>query len=96
MSKSQPFFAVRVVVHHEGGSSQRDYVRGETRMSKQRFASWALGDMIALVTMRPQRDGTWFSDDEITEWSVTEIDPQTVHENRRYSHTTHNESGEEN
>ena len=80
--KLQPFFAVRVVITHDDGSStQRDYVRGETRMSVDRFGQWALGNMLALVS-----DG----ETPIT-WTIEAIDFETVRQNRMYHHTSHAE-----
>lgn len=49
MSK-QPYFAVRVTVFHEGGSTTtRDYVRGNTRMGRAKFEAFAVGDLILLI-----------------------------------------------
>lgn len=80
--KRQPFYAVRVVVRQaDGSTATRDYVRGETRMSVDRFSQWALGNLLSLVST---------GDAPIT-WAVHSIEPATVHENRRYHHTTHTE-----
>lgn len=71
---AQPFFAVRVVIEHtDGSSTQRDYVRGAQHLGKDRFASFALGDMLHLVT-RPK--------DGIVSWKVEEVDFETVRQNR--------------
>ena len=76
----QPFYAVRVVVtHDDGSSSQRDYVRGETRMGRDTFGQFALGNMLSLVS-----DGS-----TPVLWTVEAIDFETVRENRQYHHTTH-------
>ena len=85
MHKTQPFFAVRVSIYNQedGTVSTRDYVRGETRMGQQRFAAFALGDMQMLVNPEGSVQNTWL---------VTEIDFNTVKENRQYSHTTHGEA----
>jgi hypothetical protein len=81
MSKLQPFFAVRVVLTYEDGSTvQRDYVRGQQHLGRERFVSFALGDLIRTVGQ------VAFSD-----MTVEEIDFQTVLQNRRYQHTTHAE-----
>lgn len=78
----QPFFAVRVAVYtDDGGSSTRDYVRGEQHIGKAAFAAFALGDM--LLTINP--DGK----DPVEGFKVTEVDFQQVVENRKYHHTTH-------
>lgn len=49
---AQKFYAVRVTVTdvHGGITSERDYVRGNKRMSRDDFDSFAIGDMIRLVT----------------------------------------------
>ena len=70
----QPFYAVRVTITYDDGSiSSRDYVRGETRMGQSRFASYALGDMMRLVTT-----GT-----SAVKWELRSITPDEVYENRR-------------
>lgn len=76
----QPFYAVRIVIRDaDGQTSTRDYVRGETRMSREKFSAFALGDMICLVSS---------PGDTIT-WNAHEISWETVKENREYHHTTH-------
>lgn len=79
----QPFYAVRVVVTHvdTGSTSTRDYVRGERRMSRDAFASFALGDLLNLVT----------EPGEAVTFKVEEVDFPTVAINRQYNHTTHTE-----
>jgi hypothetical protein len=87
----QKYFAVRVVIIHEDGSStQRDYVRGETRLGRDKFAAWALGDMLSLVTghQRPEQGADW-SGEPIQRWRVYEVTGEQVAENRRFHHTTH-------
>jgi hypothetical protein len=83
MSKTQPFYAVRVVLTYPDGSTvQRDYVRGQTHLGKDRFDSFALGDLIRTVGQ------VAFSD-----MTVTEIDFEMVRQNRQFGHTSHDESG---
>lgn len=77
--KSQPFYAVRVAVYTPNGTETRDYVRGEWRISKDKFASFALGDMIHL-TSRPSNDSV--------RWLVTEVTGHQVYEGARYEHTS--------
>lgn len=83
---TQPFFAVRVVVYHDDGStSQRDYVRGARHMGRSTFASWALGDMLRLVT------GDTLGTTSPVRFDIVEVDFVTVQQNRIYGHTTHAE-----
>lgn len=80
----QPFYAVRVVLTDKGGSSfQRDYVRGETRMGKDSFNRWALGDFIYVI------GGAHMDGDFLDTYKIIEIDGAAVAENSRYKHTTH-------
>lgn len=53
MTTQQPPFAVRVVLTHEDGTTERVYVRGNTRMGKSRFAAFALGDLLLLTDIDP-------------------------------------------
>ena len=47
----QKFFAVRVVITWQyGGSTERDYPRFNSRMSRNDWQSFAVGDLIRLVT----------------------------------------------
>lgn len=78
-AKRQPFYAVRVVIQAETETYTRDYVRGEQRMGRSAFDSYALGHMLRLVSERDQ----W------VKWDIHEIDFNTVRENRQYHHTTH-------
>jgi len=72
----QPFFAVRVVVHYDnGGSTERDYVRGQQRMGKDRFAAFALGDLLMLTEAGQTSPVTW---------SITEIDSASLHQFRNH------------
>lgn len=76
---TQPFYAVRVVLYHaDGSSSQRDYVRGDQHMGRAAFAAFALGDMLLLTDSHHD-----------VSWTVTEVDFETVRQNRLYHHTTH-------
>ena len=80
--KTKPFFAVRVVLDdREGSTFTRDYVRGEQRMGKLTFTSWAVGDFIGIIS-----EGTYQG---VQVANVFEIDHSTVVENRRYQHTSH-------
>lgn len=87
--KNQPYFAVRVVLRYSDGSTaQRDYVRGHTRMGRERFTAWSLGDMLILVT-EAQLDADKPAEVNLESFSVFEIDFSTVAENRTYRHTSH-------
>lgn len=78
--KIPPFYAIRVVVEHvDGGSAQRDYVRGNWHIGKDQFVRYAIGDMV-LLTSAPL---------DAIKIKYTEIDFLTVQENRKYNHTTH-------
>lgn len=81
MHKSQPFYAIRVVIRNTGSGETftRDYVRGERRMGRSAFDSYALGNMLRLVTT-----GTT----PVT-WEIHEVDFAQVTENRKFHHTTH-------
>lgn len=74
-----PFFAVRVVIEHDSGTSTRDYVRGNWSIGKDRFLAFAVGDMVRVV-------GGF---DEVVKIRYEEVDFNTVRENRQYDHTTH-------
>jgi hypothetical protein len=64
----RPFFAVRVEVTHEDGSTTtRDFVRGAGRMSRSDFASFAVGDLLRMT----QAQGST--------WTVEEVDSSEVH-----------------
>jgi hypothetical protein len=82
--KTQPFYAVRVVVvDADAQHYQRDYVRGEMRVGKSHFDSWALGHMIRTVSAPGST---------ILEWRIQPVDYGNVVENRQYRHTTHQET----
>jgi hypothetical protein len=64
----RPFFAVRVeVTHDDGSTTTRDFVRRTARMSKSDFASFAVGDLLRMT----QAQGAT--------WTVEEVDPSEVH-----------------
>jgi hypothetical protein len=80
--RTRKFVAVRVVLMDaDSNLFQRDYVRGELRLGKQAFISYAVGDFIGIIT------GGEFTNTTVV--SVEEIDYKTVIENRRYAHTSH-------
>jgi hypothetical protein len=73
---SQPFYAIRVTLYDETGSIvERDYVRGETRMGRARFAAFALGDLI-LITRGDSSIENWFRHD------IRELAPSEVYQRR--------------
>ena len=70
----QSFFAVHVdITWADGSSTHRDYVRGNRRISKADYTSFALGDLIGTVT------GWTYRSQEISEITVFEIQENEVH-----------------
>lgn len=68
------FYAVRVVIEDDAGSTYtRDYVRGERHMGRERFAAWALGDLLTLIDVPAYR------------WTIEEVTPGQVYEGMRQS-----------
>lgn len=82
MKGDQPWFAIRVAIKREDGSSvQRDYVRGQKHVGMNAFVAFAIGDLLMLVDAL----------DEQVSVHVEEVDLIQVQQNRRYNHTTHTE-----
>ena len=92
--KTQAWYAVLVGVKDDAGNTYtRVYVRGEKRIGKAAFRAFALGDMLSTVNDR-QYDGlAEWSSLGITGWSVQDVPPQYVQENRLYELTSHKEDG---
>lgn len=77
-SNRPAFYAVRVVLRTESGTETRDYVRGGWHISKDKFQSFALGDMIALCV----KPGDMFAHE------VFEVDSERSREAMEGEHLT--------